>query len=83
MNIAEAFENTYKGGLEILVSFNKKDGSEREMTVKRNRELEARCVGGRSFIGTDQLHVVELGPLGPQWRTVNLDRINHFTVINR
>lgn len=83
MNIADAFQHAYKGGLEILVSFTKKDGSEREMTVKRNRELESRCVGGRSFIGPDQMHVVELGPLGPQWRTVNLDRINFFSINNR
>lgn len=83
MTIGEAFKTAYKGGLEILVSFNKKDGSEREMTVKRNRELENQCVGRSSFIGSDKMHVVELGPLGPQWRTINLDQINYFAINNR
>lgn len=83
MTIGEAFKNAYKGGLEILVSFNKYNGEEREMTVKRVRDVEERCkgVGGPNYI--NKLHVIELSSVGPRWRTVNLDRINYFTINNR
>ena len=82
MTIGEAFKNTYKGGLEVLVSFVKNNGAEREMTVKRVHDVEARCIGNPQPIGSDQMRVIELGPCGPQWRTINLDRINYFTVNN-
>lgn len=82
MTIGEAFKNAYKGGLEVLVSFVKNNGAEREMTVKRVYDVEARCVGNPQPIGYDQMRVIELGPCGPQWRTINLDRINYFTVNN-
>ena len=84
MTIGEAFKNAYKGGLEVLVSFVKNNGAEREMTVKRIHDVEARCTGNGSSwpISSDQMRVIELGPCGPQWRTINLDRINYFTVNN-
>lgn len=83
MTIGEAFKHAYNGGLEILVSFIKNNGAEREMTVKRVHDLEARCTGNGAWpLGADQMRVIELGPVGPQWRTLNLDRIEYFTINN-
>jgi len=83
MTIGEAFKNAYKGGLEVLVSFVKDNGAEREMTVKRVDYLENQVKGvyASHTVGS-QMRVIELGPNGPQWRTINLDRINYFTVNN-
>ena len=83
MTIGEAFKNTYKGGLEVLVNFIKDNGAEREMTVKRVPNLEALSHPGNGWpLRIDQMRVIELGPSGPQWRTINLNRINYFTVNN-
>ena len=86
MTIGDAVKTLYKNGMRLRVNFDKLNGDEREMVIKRIPKLESNVIGNPVYKYEDRLPVCEIEcPDGsaPRWRTIPLERINFFVCENR
>ena len=75
----KTFTEIYKSGARIAVDFIKRDGTKRHMVCQRDSVMESEVKGAIEKHTDTVQRVVEITEDGTkQWRTVPLDRIEHF-----